>query len=67
MNCQSCGKPAVVKPRPVEVMDFDGPVSRQAMVCGPCRAQLNPDIWVAKQFWDALNPRVKFAKLPRFR
>lgn len=37
---------------------------RLAVVCHKCFDLLDPDMWISKKMWDALNPKIQYLDLP---
>lgn len=37
---------------------------RRCLVCHECFHKLSPDMWIGKEHWEALSPKIPFEKLP---
>jgi len=61
---------------PLFVLDCQGPKKpgdpngysefRMVVVCHACFHALEPDMWIGKDHWDAINPKVPYDKLPMY-
>ena len=59
---------------PLFVLDCQGPQIpndpngyceyRKTLVCHACFHALSPDMWISKEGWESLNPKVPYDKLP---
>jgi len=62
--------------QPLSVLDCQGPripddpngysEFRMVVVCHACCHALEPDMWISKECWDALNPKIPYDKLPMY-
>jgi hypothetical protein len=61
---------------PLHVLDCQGPripndpdnysEFRMVVVCHACFHALEPDMWISKNCWDTIKPKVPYEKLPHF-
>lgn len=55
---------------PLLVLDCEGDGDeagfRQTVVCHECFHKLLPDMWISKECWDKLNPKIPYEKLPPY-
>jgi hypothetical protein len=68
-SCQSCGKPEFYTGLDIQgnkiPLDPNGYSEyRTCFICEECCTKLDPDIWITREMWEELNPKVPYNVLP---